>query len=52
MKGGAIEFLTKPVRDQDLLDAIQLAIAQDRARRDAERADAVPTSLLRHADAA
>lgn len=27
MKGGAIEFLTKPVRDQDLLDAIQLAIA-------------------------
>ncbi len=52
MKGGAIEFLTKPVRDQDLLDAIQLAIAQDRARRDAERVDAVPTSLLRHADAA
>jgi FixJ family two-component response regulator/DNA-binding winged helix-turn-helix (wHTH) protein len=50
MKGGAIEFLTKPFRDQDLLDAIQLAIAQDRARRDAERADAVPTSLLRRVD--
>lgn len=34
MKAGAVEFLTKPVRDQDLLDAIQLAIAKDRARRD------------------
>ena len=31
MKGGAIEFLTKPFRDQDLLDAIQLGIARDRA---------------------
>jgi FixJ family two-component response regulator len=48
MKSGAIEFLTKPFRDQDLLDAIQLAIAQDRARRDAERADAMRRdSLLR-----
>jgi len=34
MKGGAVEFLTKPVRDQELLDAIQQAIAQDRTRRD------------------
>jgi FixJ family two-component response regulator len=33
MKAGAIEFLTKPVRPQDLLDAIQLAIEKDRARR-------------------
>jgi FixJ family two-component response regulator len=33
MKGGAIEFLTKPFRDQDLLDAIQLGLARDRARR-------------------
>ncbi len=32
MKGGAIEFLTKPFRDQDLLDAIQLGISKDRAR--------------------
>jgi FixJ family two-component response regulator len=32
MKGGAIEFLTKPFRDQDLLDAIQLGLEQDRAR--------------------
>jgi FixJ family two-component response regulator len=37
MKAGAVEFLTKPVRHQDLLDAIQLAIEQDRTRRDDER---------------
>lgn len=33
MKGGAIEFLTKPFRDQDLLDAVNLGIARDRERR-------------------
>ena len=33
MKGGAIEFLSKPFRDQDLLDAIQLGLSRDRARR-------------------
>src|SRR6267154_2006536 len=33
MKGGAVEFLTKPFRDQDLLDAIQTALERDRARR-------------------
>jgi FixJ family two-component response regulator len=38
MKGGAIEFLTKPFRDQDLLDAIQLGLARDRARRADEQA--------------
>lgn len=38
MKGGAIEFLTKPLRDQDLLDAVQLGLDQDRARRESERA--------------
>jgi FixJ family two-component response regulator len=32
MKGGAIEFLTKPFRDQDLLDAIQIGLGHDRAR--------------------
>ena len=32
-----MEFLTKPVRQQDLLDAIQLAIAKDRNRREDER---------------
>jgi len=36
MKGGAIEFLTKPFRDQDLLDAIQIGVTRDRARLDAE----------------
>jgi len=38
MKGGAIEFLTKPFRDQDLLDAIQLGLSRDRARRKDEKA--------------
>jgi len=38
MKGGAIEFLTKPFRDQDLLDAIQLGLSRDRERRDNEKA--------------
>jgi FixJ family two-component response regulator len=38
MKGGAIEFLTKPFRDQELLDAIQLGLSRDRARRESERA--------------
>jgi FixJ family two-component response regulator len=33
MKAGAVEFLTKPVRDQDLLDAVHLAIERDRAQR-------------------
>ena len=37
MKRGAIEFLTKPFRDQDLLDAIQLGLARDRARREDEK---------------
>jgi RNA polymerase sigma factor (sigma-70 family) len=36
MKAGAIEFLTKPFRDQDLLDAIQVALDRDRARRQRE----------------
>ncbi len=38
MKGGAIEFLTKPYRDQDLLDAIEVGLARDRARRESEKA--------------
>ena len=38
MKGGAIEFLTKPFRDQDLLDAIDTGLARDRARREKENA--------------
>jgi FixJ family two-component response regulator len=34
MKAGAIEFLTKPFRDQDFLDAVNTGLALDRARRD------------------
>ena len=34
MKGGAVEFLTKPFRDQQLLDAVQHAIARDRVERE------------------
>jgi FixJ family two-component response regulator len=41
MKGGAIEFLTKPFRDQDLLDAIQQGLERDRAWLENERATAV-----------
>ena len=33
MKAGAIDFLTKPFRDQDMLDAVAIAIERDRARR-------------------
>ena len=36
MKAGAIDFLAKPFRDQDLLDAVALAIGRDRARREEE----------------
>src|SRR6516165_1567573 len=38
MKGGAVEFLTKPFRDQDLLEAIQLGLSRDRAWRENEQA--------------
>jgi FixJ family two-component response regulator len=38
MKGGAIEFLTKPFRDQDLLDAVNVGLARDRLRRENEAA--------------
>jgi FixJ family two-component response regulator len=37
MKRGAIEFLTKPCRDQDLIEAIHLGLARDRARRENEK---------------
>jgi len=41
MKAGAVEFLTKPFRDQDLLDAIEVALQKDRLRRqqEAEKSD-------------
>jgi len=38
MKGGAIEFLTKPFRDQDLIEAVEAGLARDRARRERDRA--------------
>jgi FixJ family two-component response regulator len=37
MKAGAVEFLTKPVREQDLLDAVRVALDRDRARRQHEQ---------------
>jgi FixJ family two-component response regulator len=37
MKGGAIDFLTKPFRDQDLLDSVATAIGRDRRRREEEK---------------
>jgi FixJ family two-component response regulator len=37
MKAGAVDFLTKPFRDQDLLDAVALALERDRKRRNDER---------------
>jgi FixJ family two-component response regulator len=38
MKAGAVDFLTKPFRDQDMLDAVTRAIERDRKRRDNEKA--------------
>jgi FixJ family two-component response regulator len=38
MKAGAIEFLPKPFRDQDMLDAVRLGLERDRGRREGERA--------------
>jgi FixJ family two-component response regulator len=37
MKGGAVDFLTKPFRDQDMLDAVAAAIERDRQRREADK---------------
>jgi FixJ family two-component response regulator len=38
MKAGAIDFLTKPFRDQEIIDAVALALDRDRKRRDDEKA--------------
>jgi FixJ family two-component response regulator len=37
LKAGAVDFLTKPFRDQDMLDAVRTALERDRNRRDVER---------------
>jgi FixJ family two-component response regulator len=37
MKGGAVDFLTKPFRDQDMLDAVMVAIERDRKRRETDK---------------
>jgi FixJ family two-component response regulator len=46
MKSGAVDFLTKPFRDQDLLDAVVAAIGRDRERREVEKAVASLRSLF------
>ena len=38
MKGGAVEFLSKPFRDQDLIDAIEIGLSRDRVRRENDKA--------------
>ncbi|MFG1376179.1 response regulator transcription factor [Xanthobacter autotrophicus] len=45
MKAGAVDFLTKPFRDQDMLDAVAAAIEIDRARRDERKAASRLTTL-------
>ena len=46
MKGGAVDFLTKPFRDQDMLDAVVAAIERDRKRREADKIVANLQALL------
>ena len=46
MKGGAVDFLAKPFRDQDMLDAVVTAIERDRKRREADRTLAHLQALL------
>jgi len=46
MKGGAVDFLTKPFRDQDMLDAVVSAIERDRKRREADKIIANLQTLL------
>jgi FixJ family two-component response regulator len=46
MKGGAVDFLTKPFRDQDMLDAVTVAIERDRKRRETDRIAAHLQALL------
>ena len=46
MKAGAVEFLTKPFRDQDLLDAVKLALEKDETKRKSQKTIAGVRSLF------
>ena len=46
MKAGAVEFLTKPFRDQDLLDAISVALERDRQQREKNKSLAIIRSCF------
>ena len=46
MKAGAVEFLTKPFRDQDLLDAVKVALERDRQQREKNKSLAILRSCL------
>jgi FixJ family two-component response regulator len=46
MKAGAVEFLTKPFRDQDLLDAVKLGLEKDEANRKSQIASAGVRALF------
>jgi FixJ family two-component response regulator len=46
MKAGAVEFLAKPFRDQDLLDAVKLGLEKNEAKRKGQKANAIINSLF------
>jgi FixJ family two-component response regulator len=46
MKAGAVEFFSKPFRDQDLLDAVKLALEKNEAKRKGQRTNAIVSSLF------
>ena len=51
MKAGAVDFLTKPFRDQDMLDAVATAIERDRKRREEEEGGCRSAKKFRDVDA-
>jgi FixJ family two-component response regulator len=46
MKAGAVDFLTKPFRDQDMLDAVGRAIERDRKRRESDKSTSATRALF------